>query len=238
MSAWERYEGPRGGSGWRDIETGEVRYQDDRPDASEGGAHASPAKASSGGAAAADAEELPVEVPSKWNRRFKRLGKAGKTAAVVLGTYMAVSFAATGYMYHTDEEFRDEFNREVFGDRYTEGYNPWTGERYGMGESTAYEVLGVSPGASDKEIKQAYRRLALQHHPDRGGDPADFRDLTEAYETLKGEVGFSEWVSLTSKLEVDGHEVSEEQAVQAFTHAIREVWSDPYFRAEMLEGRR
>lgn len=49
-----------------------------------------------------------------------------------------------------------------------------------------YELLGVSENASDTEIKAAYRRLALQHHPDSGrpGDVERFREIQEAYETL------------------------------------------------------
>ena len=47
-----------------------------------------------------------------------------------------------------------------------------------------YQILGVSKGASDDEIKKAFRRLAHEHHPDKGGDPAKFKDLNEAYQVL------------------------------------------------------
>ena len=50
--------------------------------------------------------------------------------------------------------------------------------------ANAYETLGVPKGASDEEIKRAYRKLAAKHHPDRGGDTAKFQEIQSAYETL------------------------------------------------------
>ncbi|MCP4674037.1 MAG: molecular chaperone DnaJ [Deltaproteobacteria bacterium] len=51
-----------------------------------------------------------------------------------------------------------------------------------------YEVLGVSRDSDDKEIKQAYRRLAMKLHPDRNPDDADaeerFKEAAEAYDVL------------------------------------------------------
>ncbi|WP_457796307.1 J domain-containing protein [Methylocystis sp. S23] len=48
-----------------------------------------------------------------------------------------------------------------------------------------YEVLGVKEDAGAREINAAYRRLAKKHHPDKGGDPAAFQRVTEAYNVLK-----------------------------------------------------
>lgn len=47
-----------------------------------------------------------------------------------------------------------------------------------------YQTLGVQPTASPDEIKKAYRKLANQHHPDKGGDQAKFKDISVAYDTL------------------------------------------------------
>jgi molecular chaperone DnaJ len=47
-----------------------------------------------------------------------------------------------------------------------------------------YETLGVEKNASKDDIKKAFRKLAQKHHPDKGGDEAKFKEITEAYATL------------------------------------------------------
>jgi molecular chaperone DnaJ len=54
-----------------------------------------------------------------------------------------------------------------------------------MAQRDYYEVLGVKKDASPDEIKKAFRRAAIEHHPDRGGDEAKFKEVNEAYEVLK-----------------------------------------------------
>lgn len=54
-----------------------------------------------------------------------------------------------------------------------------------MAKSDYYDILGVSKDASPDEIKKAFRRAAVEHHPDRGGDEAKFKEINEAYEVLK-----------------------------------------------------
>jgi molecular chaperone DnaJ len=50
-----------------------------------------------------------------------------------------------------------------------------------------YDILGVSKDAGQEEIKKAYRKKAIEHHPDKGGDESRFREAAEAYETLSDE---------------------------------------------------
>lgn len=47
-----------------------------------------------------------------------------------------------------------------------------------------YETLGVEKNADEKEIKKAYRKLAVKHHPDKGGDEHKFKEINAAYEIL------------------------------------------------------
>lgn len=78
-------------------------------------------------------------------------------------------------------DFYQTYGQQSYG-------NPGTGTqeppRATSGPSEHHRILGVPGSATAAEIKTAYRKLAMKHHPDRGGDAAEFRKITTAYESL------------------------------------------------------
>jgi hypothetical protein len=65
------------------------------------------------------------------------------------------------------------------GNRFSSsGSNPPVDNEY-------YDILGINRQSSEYDIKKAYRRKAMELHPDRGGNPESFKKLTEAYEVCR-----------------------------------------------------
>ncbi|HEY1211520.1 MAG TPA: molecular chaperone DnaJ [Nitrososphaera sp.] len=101
-----------------------------------------------------------------------------------------------------------------------------------------YEVLGVQKNASKEEIKNVYRRLALQYHPDRNKDPGaeqKFKDISEAYAVLSDD-------EKRKHYDVYGH-VGAEEAFRGSEANFEEVFRDAGFGGfrdifEQLFGRR
>ena len=118
------------------------------------------------------------------------------------GTYNNTRSSST----FTQEEF-EEFIRNAFGGSFggsTYGGNSSGGYRQGgnyqrtgtytSNRSKYYRILGVKDGASQEEIKKAYRQLAKEHHPDKFVNASDsekkfheskMKEINEAYENLK-----------------------------------------------------
>lgn len=58
------------------------------------------------------------------------------------------------------------------------------GFKQGRRKQSPYELLGVSSNSSPEEIKRAYRKRAMETHPDTGGSAEAFREVSEAYEKI------------------------------------------------------
>ena len=70
----------------------------------------------------------------------------------------------------------------------------------GQDVNSAYKVLEIDPSVSDDEVKKAYKKMAIKHHPDKVESLGDdvkkaaeekFKAIVAAYETIKKERGFN-----------------------------------------------
>jgi DnaJ family protein A protein 2 len=72
-----------------------------------------------------------------------------------------------------------------FGDFFSGGFHGGPApEREEADTTELYKVLGVEKSADAKAIKKAFRKLAIKHHPDKGGDPEKFKEINAAHEVL------------------------------------------------------
>lgn len=96
-----------------------------------------------------------------------------------------------------------------------------------------FEVLGLSPGASARDVREAFRAKARKHHPDRGGDEWAFRIVVQAYEVLMA--GFPEYAE--SALPAVHSEFDETGHVRA---GVRDRLADPWrsVAVEIVRARR
>jgi DnaJ-class molecular chaperone len=72
-----------------------------------------------------------------------------------------------------------------------------------MGGNNLYEILGVSKGADDAEISKAYKKMAVKHHPDKGGDEETFKKVQQAYDVL-GDPKSREFYNMTGQIPGEG----------------------------------
>lgn len=103
-----------------------------------------------------------------------------------------------------------------------------------------YSILGVDRLASESEIKQAYRKLAMQYHPDKnptesrdGLANAAFQDINEAYHTLIDKERRAQYNKMMSERAagVQSHSVQDNQADMAYRHGVEAYKANQFKRA-------
>jgi len=67
-------------------------------------------------------------------------------------------------------------------DRVKERLRTWL---QALDERDPYHVLGVAPSASEDRVRERFHELALQHHPDHGGDAEEMRKLNDAFDRIR-----------------------------------------------------
>ena len=95
-------------------------------------------------------------------------------------------YQGTPYSYKNFErEERWYSDSNFFGNPFEEERKrPFFFEEEWEAEDENYSILGLKRSASQEDIKNAFRKKALETHPDKGGDPEEFKKVREAYECL------------------------------------------------------
>jgi hypothetical protein len=92
--------------------------------------------------------------------------------------------------------------------------------------NNAYKILDLSIGCTDEDLKKAYRKLSLIHHPDKGGSEKNFQLLTEAKELVdKHRTGVLSVTQLTKEMQ---------DALNAFKEQMRKDEEEYNKRAKEL----
>ena len=93
-----------------------------------------------------------------------------------------------------------------------------------------YSILGVSKEATEQEIKKAYRKLAKQHHPDRGGDENKFKEISFAYEVLSDSERRTKYDQTgNTKVEVDPFDARmNDFIINVVLPEIENAWDDNF----------
>mmetsp|Transcript_17129 Transcript_17129/g.28686 ORF Transcript_17129/g.28686 Transcript_17129/m.28686 type:complete len:422 (-) Transcript_17129:525-1790(-) len=101
-------------------------------------------------------------------------------------------------------------------------------------DADLYARLGVEHGASEDEIKRAYRKLALKHHPDKGGDPETFKKISEAYSVLSDEQK-RRLYDATGEAELTDFDMDEFLNSGMLDEFFREMMAETGLAEEMME---
>ncbi len=113
------------------------------------------------------------------------------------GTYNNTRSSGTFTQEEFEEFIRNAFGGSTYGNSsggYRQGGSYQRTGTYTSNRSRYYRILGLKDGASQEEIKKAYRQLAKEHHPDKFVNASDsdkkyheskMKEINEAYENLK-----------------------------------------------------
>jgi len=100
---------------------------------------------------------------------------------------------------------------------------------------TPYETLGVSADATPQEIKAAWKKKASSFHPDRGGDPEDFKRALRAYESLQNQQRRPPTVSAPAANQTSQAEPQSQKFADAYYNAWFDVPSEVRFWLNAFE---
>jgi len=103
-----------------------------------------------------------------------------------------------------------------------------------------YDILGVKKDATQDEIKKAYRKMAIEHHPDKGGDENKFKEAAEAYEILSDSQKKQEYDMFGSSgggQRYQSHGFNMEDIFSQFGDIFGSGFSQHYQRSQPKRGR-
>lgn len=90
---------------------------------------------------------------------------------------------------------------------------------------TLYEVLGIRKNAGARAITKAYRKRAMETHPDRGGDPEEFRQVEQAYKVLR-DPARRKWYDETGEVESVSIDREESAVLTVLSSAMSAVLAE------------
>ena len=100
-----------------------------------------------------------------------------------------------------------------------------------------YDLLGVSKDCSKEDLKRAYKKMAIQHHPDKGGDSEKFKEISQAYQVLNDDAQRAKYDQLGD----EGFENGGMNAPSFDPHSIFEQFFgggggfNPFFGGDLFE---
>jgi len=118
---------------------------------------------------------------------FRKPDASGGGARTEDEARTAAERAAGRHVVLTEPYWARAWNRVLRGERPPPRPAARTGTRQPAPRS-AWATLQLEPGASLAEVRRAFRQLALETHPDHGGDAARFREVQDAYKRLVGKL--------------------------------------------------